>query len=260
MSKIAILSDIHSNLQAFKAVLLDVKTSEAEHIVFLGDIVGYGASPAECVNLVRKLDGDCVMGNHDASMRSVRRRGCSCLDPDWKQSGYLSGLVHSARCLDAGQAEWLASLPFSKNIPGAIVAHANLADPESFDYIKDAESASATLEILREKTTQVGFFGHTHVQEVFADPLGNVEWLDGTRFRIPNGTACVVMVGAVGQPRHETDRRAAWVLWDATERVVEFRKTPYQRLEAAQAIIDAGLPSESALRLLTPDEASFLNI
>jgi predicted phosphodiesterase len=258
MSKIAILSDIHSNLPAFEAVLRDVQTSGAERIVFLGDIVGYGASPAECVAQVRKLGGSCVMGNHDAEIRRVRQSGCAFRDPDWRKCGYQAGLAHSAKCLDADQAAWLAALPFSMKIPGAIVAHASLDEPEGFAYIQDAASAEATLEILREEKTKVGFFGHTHVQEVFPDPAGDVEWLDGSRFRIPLGMACVVMVGAVGQPRHATDRRAAWVLWNPETSVVEFRKTNYSRLEAAQAIAKSGLPLESALRLLTEDEAAFL--
>jgi len=260
MSKIAILSDIHSNLPAFQAVLRDVQASGAKDIVFLGDIVGYGASPAECVDLVRKLGGKCVMGNHEPATQAVRIRGNTCLQPGWQQDGYQAGLAHSAKCLDAGQAQWLAQLPFTLKIPGAVVAHANLHAPQGFGYIHDAASAAPTLEILRNEINKVGFFGHTHIPEVFTDPLQQaaVEWVDGSRFRVPAGVACVVMVGSVGQPRHETDRRASWVLWDPTESVVEFRKTNYNRLQTAQEFIQAGLPLESAQRLLTEAEEAFL--
>ena len=186
MRKIAILTDIHANLPAFVAVLLDVQASGAERVVFLGDIVGYGASPAECVDWVRKLGGVCVMGNHDVEIRAVRKRGGSFRDPDWKNCGYQAGLAHAAECLDA------------------------------------------------------------------------LEWLDETRVRIPPVLACVVTVGSVGQPRHGTEHRAAWVLWDSDEYVVDFRKTDYNRLQAAQDIATVGLPLESALRLLTDEEAAFL--
>ena len=77
---------------------------------------------------------------------------------------------------------------------------------------------------------------------------------------MPVGTACVVTVGSVGQPRHETDRRAAWVLWDPAENMVEFRRVDYSRLQAAQEIVKAGLPSESANRLLTEDEVEVLDL
>lgn len=258
MGKIAILSDIHANLPALKAVLRDVQQSGADRIIFLGDIVGYGASPAECVDWVRKLGGVCVMGNHDAEIRAVRKRGCSFRDPDWKKCGYQAGLAHAAECPDASQAEWLAALPFTLKIPAAFAAHGSLAEPESFDYIEDSESAEPTLEILRKEKTKVAFFGHTHVPAIFADGGEALDWLDETRVRIPPGVACAVTVGAVGQPRHRSDMRAAWVLWDPDESVVDFRKTDYPRLQAAKDIATAGLPMESALRLLTDDEAAFL--
>ena len=138
--------------------------------------------------------------NHDIAIRAVRANGTRNLTPDWKRDGYQAGLVHSAKALDEAQANWLAALPFTLEIPGAVVAHANLADPEGFCYIDDAKSAQPTLNVLRKCDQKVGFFGHTHVQEVFPDPAGDVEWLDDTRFRIPAGLACAVMVGAVGQP------------------------------------------------------------
>lgn len=137
---------------------------------------------------------------------------------------------------------------------GSIVAHADLASPESFAYIQDDRSALASLDILRKNARKVGFLGHTHVQEVFSDPAGELEWLGDHQFRVPAGLACVVMVGAVGQPRHEADRRACWVMWDSDEIIVEFRKTDYDRLAAAKSITDVGLPQESALRLLKDEE------
>lgn len=258
MSKIAILSDIHSNLPALNAVLREVGKSGAKRIIFLGDIVGYGASPAECVEWVRKLGGECVMGNHEVTTQAVREHGSRCLAPDWESDGYQAGLVHSAKALDEGQVKWLAGLPFILEISGAVVAHANLVNPQSFAYIEDTESAQPSLNLLRKSGHNIGFFGHTHKQEVFPDPTGEVERLDDSRFRIPAGLACVVMVGAVGQPRHESDRRACWVLWDAEENIVEFKKTDYNRLAAAKQIAEAGLPMESAIRLLTESEVAVL--
>lgn len=194
------------------------------------------------------------MGNHDVEIREVRRSGFCFSDTDWESCGYQAGLAHAARCLDAGQAEWLAGLPYDMRIPGAVVAHATLAEPEAFDYIKDGETAEPTLTILREGKIKVGFFGHTHVADIFAEDQEALEWLDETTVKIPPGIACAVTVGAVGQPRHKTDRRAAWVLWDPVKGVVEFRKTGYDRLRAAKDIVNAGLPPDSALRLLTDEE------
>ena len=258
MSKIALLSDIHANLPAFEAVLSDVRASGAEQIVFLGDIVGYGASPAECVALVRKLGGACVMGNHDVEIRNVRKRACTFRDPAWPQSGYLAGLAHAARCLDAAQAEWLAALPYHLKIPGAHIAHASLDVPEAFVPIEDAASTGPTLKLLRQEKIKVGFFGHTHLAGTFADDPEALEWLDPARVKIPKDMACAVTVGSVGQSLHPSDRRATWALWDPEARVVEFRKTPYNRTQAAKEIVAAGLPLESALMLLFDDEVPML--
>lgn len=254
MPTIAILSDIHCNLPALEAVLREVAQCGAEHTVFLGDIVGYGGSPSECVNLVRKAGGACVMGNHDFEIQSVRKRGCTFRDPDWKCFEYEAGLAHSAKCLDADQAQWLAALPYRMKLPGAIAAHGSLDEPEAFNYIKDAESAAPTLAILKKESAKVGFFGHTHVQDIFVEEFDALEWLDATRVKIPAGVACAVIVGAVGRPHSDAEGRAAWVLWNPEDGVVEFRKTPYNRLLAARAIALAGLPMESSLILLTAKE------
>ena len=157
MKKIAILSDIHANLPAIEAVLREVEQCGAGRVVFLGDIVGYGASPAECVDLVRKLGGECVMGNHDIAIKRVRMRGRQGMSAGWEQSGYFAGLVHAAESLDGEKASWLESLPFTLRIPGAIAAHANLHEPEGFDSITDAASARPTLESLMKKSPMTGF-------------------------------------------------------------------------------------------------------
>lgn len=85
-------------------------------------------------------------------------------------------------------------------------------------------------------------------------------WENETTFTVPAGQPCVVMAGSVGQPRHETDKRAAWVLWEPEARRVQLMKTDYNRLQSAKAMAMAmaGLPAESALRILTAQEHSAL--
>ncbi len=130
MKPVVILSDNHANLPALLAVLREVQTSGAERVIFLGDLVGYGASPAECVNWVRKLGGACVMGNHDVEIENVRRPGFRFYEPEWQQRGYQAGLAHAAKSLDMEPARWLARLPYTMTIPGAVAAHGSWNDPE----------------------------------------------------------------------------------------------------------------------------------
>lgn len=258
MPKIAILSDIHANLPAFKAVLKEVLASGAEQIAVLGDIVGYGASPSESVELCRKLQATAVMGNHDVDMQQYLK-GRRPTEPNWKKDGFTAGLVHTAVSLNAEQAEWLAALPYARLIEGAVIAHANLDDPESFQYTSCYEHAVPSLTLLAAQKYKVGFFGHTHIQEIFHHPSTQLTWQDENTFTIPADQPCVIMVGSVGQPRAEDDRRACWVLWDPDTRRVDLRKTEYPRLQAAQDVAKAGLPAESALRLLSPEEFAVLS-
>lgn len=254
MPKIALLSDIHANLPALEAVLREVKSSGAEAIVFLGDIVGYGAQPAECVQWVRKLSGKIVIGNHDEDLRILRKPGYEPPQTNWRRDGYACGLMHAVKTLSDEDMDWLLAQPYSFDISGAIVAHASLDDPHFFNYIEDQESADPSLDLLAKLSNPVGFFGHTHIQKVFSCNPEAVEWLGKDKFYIDAGEPCAVTVGSVGQPREDDNRKASWALWDPELRIVEFRRTDYDRLKAARSIVNAGLPLDAAIRLLEPEE------
>lgn len=258
MTKIALLTDIHANLPAFKSVLREVRENGATEIVFLGDIVGYGASPAECVSLVRRLGGHCVMGNHDFEMPKYRNGLLGRDDSRRQKAGYLAGLIHAADTLPEEDAEWLQKLPYTDLIKEAYVAHGSIDSPEDFNYIEDPASAADTLAFLAKKKYKVGFFGHTHTPNIFAEDAAKLEWIDETTVRIPEGLACAVTVGSCGQARTKDDLRACWALWSPDDRVVEFRRTEYSRIQAAKEIAMAGLPLESAARLLTDAEFAVL--
>lgn len=258
MLKIAILSDIHANLSAFKAVLREVAAAGVDQIAVLGDIVGYGASPEQCVDLCGQLMATTVLGNHDLAALAIRAKGREMLDAGWEKSGYLAGLVHAADELDEDQADWLSKLPYARPIKGAFIAHASLDDLEEFGYVETYENAQPSLALLAAQDSKVGFFGHTHEQEVFRHPETELVWENETTFTVPEGQPCVVMAGSVGQPRHETDKRAAWVLWEPDARRVHLMKTDYNRLEAAKAIALAKLPVKSAMRILNAEELATL--
>ncbi|MCB1089520.1 MAG: metallophosphoesterase, partial [Verrucomicrobiae bacterium] len=112
MPKVALLFDIHGNLPALIAVLKRVMKSGAEEIVFGGDIVGYGASPAACVDLVRKLGGHCVLGNHDAYTKKIADDGEGSLYEGWGANPVWAGVVHAVRQLDRESLAWLWDRPW----------------------------------------------------------------------------------------------------------------------------------------------------
>jgi predicted phosphodiesterase len=255
LPKIAILSDIHSNLPALQAVLREVSASGAEVLYVAGDTLGFAAWPRECFELVQKIAAGCVLGNQDEHVDEVLRTGIPATR-EWKGDSYLEGIVHSAKHLNSDLAASLRRLPMTLKIPGGIMAHASLDDPGAWNYIESREAAWPTLLALRELTERIGFFGHTHQQELFPDPdaAEGPEQLDPLRWRLPEGLACAVTVGSVGQSRITRDQRAAWTLWDPRERMVAFRRTEYDNLAAAKAIIGTGLPRETASVILHPDQ------
>jgi len=252
--KIAILSDIHANLPALVAVLDEVASSGADQIVVGGDTVGYGASPAACVRLVRERNAQSVLGNHDFYTLQLRQNPRLMPRDQRETNPVWAGVAHAAETLSDDDAAWLASLPQALDLPGAILAHAALHDIDSWPYLHTQRDARPTLKALRKHDISLGFFGHTHRQDLFADASAPdlPEYLENRRVRIPSGAICAVLTGSVGQPR-DGDLRAAWVLWDSDERIVEFRRTPYPAFEAAMDILTSGLPEHSAHRLLDPE-------
>jgi diadenosine tetraphosphatase ApaH/serine/threonine PP2A family protein phosphatase len=257
MPKIAILSDVHANAPALEAVLREVAKIKVKQLVWGGDVVGYGASSNACVSRVREMGGNCVMGNHDHYTNQVRLdRGILPANRDWRKNPVWAGVEEAARTLSDDNAAWLRALPRRLEIPGGVVAHAALHQPDEWPYLRSLIDALPTLAILRESALGIGFFGHTHRQEIFFDPAEPVtpERINQTRVHLPEGVVCAVLVGSVGQPR-DGDLRAGWTLWDSDTRVVEFRRTAYPALKAAQDIVAADLPVESALRLLDEDTA-----
>jgi predicted phosphodiesterase len=251
VAKIAILSDIHGNLPALTAVLAEVDAAGVEEVFFGGDTVGYGAKSAECVALVRARGGRSVLGNHDFYALRIRRNAALVPPEERRVNPVWAGVAHAAETMDDDAAEWLASLPMALDVPRGILAHAALHRADEWPYLHSLRDAGPTLKNLRRNALDVGFFGHTHRQDIFADTSAAAmpDYLEHGRIRLPEKSVCAVLVGSVGQPR-DTDRRAAWTIWDPDERIVEFRRTVYPAVEAAMQIILAGLPKHSAERLL----------
>jgi predicted phosphodiesterase len=256
LERIALLSDVHANLPALRAVLDEVARDGIGRIAWLGDVVGYGAHPRECVEVARAHGGVAVRGNHDWYALQLAGAGSRGLGPGWEQNPVWAGVVHAAEQLAEEDWDWLVELPLVAELPGAVLAHAALHDAGDWPYLLDAGRAALTWEVMRRRGRSLGFFGHTHRQRWFADRRapGYPQERGEGRLWIPEHALCTVVVGSVGQPR-DGDSRASWAVWDPAAREVEFRRTGYPALEAARAILAAGLPLHSALRLLDAREA-----
>ncbi len=260
VSRIAILSDIHANLPALNSVLAEVDAAGVDEIFFGGDTVGYGASPGACIAKVRERGGRSVMGNHDFYTLEVRADPARLPEGVRETNPVWAGVAHAAESLDEEDIAWLASLPHTLPVGGGILAHAALHKPDQWPYLLSMRDAKPTLKILNESGSSIGFFGHTHRQDLFADKSAPAppRKLDDSRIHIPQEAVCAIVVGSVGQPRGNDDLRAGWALWDSEERILDFRRTSYPSLDAATAILSAGLPAQSAIRLLDDAELAIL--
>ncbi len=227
---IAILSDIHANLEALDAVTSAAEDAGAEVFACLGDVVGYGPDPAACLDAVRELCDVVVMGNHDLAV--VTGDGSGYLPDD----GRTAAMAHHAG-LDEERLRWLATLPLKTEAHGATFVHASPDDPAGWHRLDSYPVLRAQFDAF---TTNICFVGHSHVPGVVGDRVGALHVRPGGRF--------MVNAGSVGQPR-DGDPRAAFLLHDTDAFTCQLLRVPYDVARTAEKIRAAGLPPALADRL-----------
>jgi diadenosine tetraphosphatase ApaH/serine/threonine PP2A family protein phosphatase len=239
-STFAVFSDVHSNLEALQAVLADIAAQGIRHMVCLGDIVGYAASPAQCLKRVRELGCPVVMGNHDAA---------AATDDDLyaMRDVAAAGIHFSRRKLTAAQRAWLAGLPLIITDEHHEFVHASLHAPAAWPYILREWEA---MEHFAAQRRRLAFCGHTHMPNMLHhDSTGNLKFLRGRgRLPVAPGGKTLVNVGSVGQPRDGCPA-ACYVVCDAKADTIEFRRVEYDIAKARRKIMRAKLPAFVAERL-----------
>lgn len=233
----AFLSDIHANWPALEAVLEDLEARDAVHeVVCLGDVVGYGADPVRCLDEVRQRGWFTLVGNHDRACTDTTVLG-------WFNAEAAQAVRWTIRQLDQDRLAWLAALPERGERAGAELVHGSLRDP-IYEYVLDGLTAAANLELLR---GQLCMHGHTHVPGMFHVEQRKLTHTYHIGSVLMPGAA-LVNPGSVGQPR-DGDPDASYGIWDVEAGTFEFRRVPYDRPRAKQAILEAGLPPRFASRL-----------
>jgi predicted phosphodiesterase len=235
--KYAIIADIHGNIDAFQVALEDIRAQNATHIVCLGDVVGYNARPRECLQIVRDMGIPCVKGNHDEY--------CSSEDHLEGFNPHAADAVHWTRNqLTEEDKKWLRELKYSRMAANFTMVHATLDAPERWGYVFDKLAAAASFPY---QTTQMCFFGHTHVPVAF---MRDTVVRGGTysKFKIDPAKKYFINVGAVGQPR-DNNPKAAYVIYDMDAGTIELRRLDYDIAAAQAKIREAGLPERLAERL-----------
>lgn len=238
---IAVLADVHSNLEALEACLAHARERGAHDVVLLGDLVGYGADPGAVIDRAMALAAAgsvVVRGNHDDAIGG--------------ESGYLNATAQAAidwtrTQLSPQQAGFLATLPLLTRQGDRCFVHASADTPQRWTYLDGPTAARRCMEAAGVAHT---FCGHVHDQRLyFSQPSGAGQFrpTPGTRVPVPRHRRWVAVAGSVGQPR-DGDPRAAYVLLDEEDGLT-FHRVAYDHHAAADKIARAGLPAVLAHRV-----------
>ena len=235
--RFAIISDIHSNLEALEAVLADAHDNKCTGFVCLGDVVGYNANPHECVARIREMACPTVKGNHDEQASLVES------SRDFNEMAEAA-IQWTRDNLTNEDKQWLRDLKLQRTVDDFTLVHATLDMPEQWGYVFNNLDAAASF---THQQTAVCFFGHTHVPMAFVRDEG-VQRQQLGKLRIDPGKKYFINVGSVGQPR-DGEWHAAYCIYDIESNTVEQRRLKYDVAAAQKKIIDAGLPRLLAERL-----------
>lgn len=244
--KIAVLADIHSNLEALTACLAHARSQGAEQYAILGDLVGYGADPCSCLDIIAELARNgawVVRGNHDEAAL-----GGLCENMEFSAR---DAIYWTRDQLAPQQRDFLRGLPLVAKNGNAFYVHASAVTPERWRYVSGVTEATRCMEA---SALPLTFVGHVHIQSLYYTTGSGMAQIftpvPGAAIPLTSRRQWLAIAGSVGQPR-DGDPDAAYVLHDTQRDTLAFFRVPYDTSSAARKIRAAGLPERLAQRLET---------
>jgi diadenosine tetraphosphatase ApaH/serine/threonine PP2A family protein phosphatase len=229
--RIAIISDIHGNVEALETALSHIKSNAVDSIYCLGDIVGYGANPAECIDIVQDITSGVVLGNHD---EAVFKSGA-----EDHFSQFAAQAVQWTRSkLSDTHIAFLKSLPLRISIHDMLMVHSAPGSPEAWKYIFNSMDAASQKDNFTERLC---FIGHSHIPGCYSLTRNETQYSSQGRF--------IINVGSIGQPR-DADPRLSYGLVDTFVGSYENVRLEYDVQRASDKIKKSGLPGYLADRIL----------
>ncbi|MBI5206308.1 MAG: metallophosphoesterase family protein [Candidatus Firestonebacteria bacterium] len=238
--KYAVIADIHSNIEAFQAVIEEINKEKPDQYLFLGDLVGYGANPNECAQLFSTLKCQAVMGNHDYA--SLHITNINMFNPNARIA-----LQKTYKIISESTRNLLCSFRLKIEAQNYILVHANPSHPTDWSYMLSIEDAHDNFTYF---SSSICFVGHSHVPWIIGlspDNSVSMEYKSKS-YNLKPEWRYIVNVGSIGQPR-DHDPRACFVLWDSETNNINIRRIDYNIGLAQKKIMDAGLPEFLADRL-----------
>ncbi len=240
--RLGIFSDVHANIEALSAVMRGFEDEDIDEYYCLGDVVGYGASPNECSDLVRETARVTILGNHDAAVAGR-------MDYSYYYEAARQALDLHANTLSEENLAWLKGLPYKHEVgdTGVHLCHGSPLRLEEFEYIFAPEQARECLPMW-DDLGHITLIGHSHLCKVFELRPGSVEELPAERFELDPDAKYIVSVGRVGQPR-DYDNRASYTVFDTETSVFDFKRVEYDIESAASKIFQSKLERNFGHRL-----------
>lgn len=243
MARLALLSDIHSNLPALEACVEAAHEAGADRFVLLGDYVGYGGDPVRVMERVMDLVADgavAILGNHDDM-------GANFDDEMTELAASAANWTRDQ--LDPEQRAFLEHLPYFVKDGDRLYVHGDASEPKAWHYVTGARSAAVSLSA---SPARITFSGHVHRPAIFAEDCQRepIRYTPAAGMPVPlmRSRRWHVTLGSVGQPR-DGDPDACWALFDTETDEITFERTAYDIDAAAASILAAGLPTGLARRL-----------
>jgi putative phosphoesterase len=231
MSKIALISDVHGNLMALQKAIKTLEEYSPDIWICLGDLVGYGPFPKECIDLVRSKEMYCVLGNHDAGvigkvpLRHFRKPNRTLIEL-------------TKKLISEDDKKWLASLPYTIVKEDWIAVHASPIKPERWEYIESAFTARNLLNNISQKFC---FVGHTHKPVLVSDKIGNNEFKTGNKY--------LINPGSIGQSR-DGDYRASCAFIDTKDWTYENIRISFDIEPVLTSLVKLGFSRNESQRLM----------
>ena len=231
--RLALISDIHGNLEALQAVLKDIETRQIDKVHCLGDVIGYGCDPVACLELVDKHCDIKLMGNHEYAAIGVLPSEAMNLHA--RQSiGWTLGQLSDR------EISMIADFDMTAEEDGHCLVHASPFEPDEWHYVLDRQAA---LRAFGQFDHQVAFNGHTHLPMIFClTPTGTIRSIVGHDFDPDEESRYLVNVRSVGQPR-DMDPRASYAIYDSREAAVTYYRVEYDIKAAQVKMTEAAMPA-----------------
>jgi predicted phosphodiesterase len=236
--KLALVSDIHANLEALQATLADLALRAVDRVVCLGDLVGYNTRPAECIALIRRIDALCVAGNHDMAV-------CGRIQTRSFSNTAARAVAWTHRRLTPDDLNFLGGLPVKADVEGQLIAVHGGLHPETERATVRLDNDERRMQsfkalIADPSGTRICAFGHTHHAAVYEFRNGRVLARPEQEIRLHDDAYYLINPGTIGQPRSR-DRRASYMVLDLARRTVHLHRVDYDASVPLAATRAAGL-------------------